>query len=251
MFGLEAISRNLFSASSSIRGGDVFGMGTLSSSRRRTQSGISRSSTVTTTTATNRTDTGNSLRFSQRSNSTTATSFASSSMLEEEDHLSKRPTSSLSVPRKLVKRGRSPGGDSGPESNSEAELERSGSGSSAGYGSRRGRKSGRIHRPISLDIDGNEEVVEDDLDDDWRVVVADESEWDLSMRLELARKNSQSQGAGRMNGTVKSSTMVNQESAIPEDTAMEGTLLFSLSTIVCRLLIRALPIRYFPAVNVN
>ncbi|KAG8884270.1 hypothetical protein FRB98_002543 [Tulasnella sp. 332] len=231
MFGLEAISRNLFNASSSIRGGDVFGMGTLSSSRRRTQSGISRSSTVTITTATTTTDNGNSLRFSQRSNSTTATSFASNSALEEEDQASKRPMSSLSVPRKLVKRNRSPGGDSGPESSSEAELQRHGSGSSAGYGSRRGRKSGRIHHPISLDVDGNEVEVEDELDDDWRIV-ADESEWDLSMRLELARKNSQSQGAGRINGTVRSTATVNQDSTILEDTVMEGTHSCSPSLLV-------------------
>ncbi|KAG9038527.1 hypothetical protein FRB95_000748 [Tulasnella sp. JGI-2019a] len=226
MFGLEAISRNLFNASSSIRGGDVFG----TSSRRRTQSGISRSSTITTNTAT---DNSNSLRFSQRSNSTAATSFNSTSVIEgQQEQASKRPMSmGLTVPKKLVKRNRSPGGNSGPESSSEAEVERSASGSSGGHGSRRGRKSGRVDRPISLDIDGNIEMTDDEspYGGGW-VAIADESEWDLSMRLELARQNSQSQGAGRLNVTHPSTAVARQESTILEDTVMADAFPPSLST---------------------
>lgn len=49
----------------------------------------------------------------------------------------------------------------------------------------------------------------------------DESEWDLSMRLELARKNSQTQHVGMVDVKLRG-VKVRTESTIEEDVTMEG-----------------------------
>lgn len=208
MFGLDALSRNL---SSSLRNGDVFGIGSISSSHKRTKSStVSRSSTVTTGTS-NLTD---SLKFSQRSHSTAGTSISSVGM--DDDDVPRRHSAHLDVPtpRKLVKRSRSPGGTSGAESGSEMELERRRSGSVGRRGSQRRRRSDRLSADEDEEMTDASEAIGNRM-------VTDESEWDLTMRLELARKNSQSQEAGRPTGP-RAPAPLSRHGTIDEDISMDG-----------------------------
>lgn len=57
-------------------------------------------------------------------------------------------------------------------------------------------------------------------------ITMDESEWDLSMRLELARKNSQSQEVGKQPYAVRSA--FRRERTISEDHPMEGGLMTNI-----------------------
>lgn len=204
MFGLDAISRNLFN-STSIRSGDVFGSIT---SSRRPKSVVSRSSTVNTGTSGM---TESSLKSSQRSISTGGTSLLS---VNNDDAEPRRRANSLR-PNKLMKRGRSPGAVSAGESGSEMDLDRRSS-SSTGQGAQQPpRKSGRVDLKPAEDQD-DEEMIDAALGGDMTI---DESEWDLSMRLELARKNSQSQEVGKQPYPVRSA--FRRERTISEDISME------------------------------
>lgn len=210
MFGLDAISRNLFN-STSIRSGDVFGSIT---SSRRPKSVVSRSSTVNTGTSGM---TESSLKSSQRSISTGGTSLLS---VNNDDAEPRRRANSLR-PNKLMKRGRSPGAVSAGESGSEMDLDRRSS-SSTGQGAQQPpRKSGRVDLKPAEDQD-DEEMIDAALGGDMTI---DESEWDLSMRLELARKNSQSQEVGKQPYPVRSA--FRRERTISEDISMEGELMMN------------------------
>ncbi|KAF8557012.1 hypothetical protein OG21DRAFT_1596146 [Imleria badia] len=153
IFSLDAISRNLFNTRPGSSRGDLFG--TSSGSHRRTKSSASRSSTYTQTTTT---ADGSLAKFSYRSGSTNT---AATSLISGDDSSSANKSSSSH--KKLVKRGRSPGsGRSSPQ-----QISRS--------------SSSEQH---------------DDGDDEDRVdnpMILDRSDPDLTMRLELARQNSQSQ----------------------------------------------------------
>ncbi|KAH7914399.1 hypothetical protein BJ138DRAFT_1143943 [Hygrophoropsis aurantiaca] len=159
IFSLDAISRNLFNALPGSSKGDFFG-GSIST-HRRTKSSASRSSMYTQTTTT---ADGSLTKFSHRSNSTAtaATSIASN------DDESLFPNRSSGSRRKLIKRGRSPGsGRSSPES-----------------------RSNPISRSPSKERISSCSEVEEDLN---TVLRPDQSDRDLSMRLDLARRNSQNQ----------------------------------------------------------
>ncbi|KAH7931234.1 hypothetical protein BV22DRAFT_1115616 [Leucogyrophana mollusca] len=158
IFSLDAISRNLFNALPGSSKGDFFG-GSINN-HRRTKSSTSRSSMYTQTTTT---ADGSLAKFSHRSNSTAtaATSLASN---DDDSFFANRSSSSR---RKLVKRGRSPGsGRSSPESRSNS-VSRS---------------------PSKERMSYSEAEEEPDV-----VLRLDQSDRDLSMRLELARRNSQNQ----------------------------------------------------------
>ncbi|KAG2349061.1 hypothetical protein BDR05DRAFT_956431 [Suillus weaverae] len=154
IFSLDAISRNLFNAIPGSSKGDFFS-GSIGS-HRRSKSSASRSSVYTQTTTT--TGDGSLTRFSRRSNST-ATAPTS---LEDDDSL--YASKSSSSRKKLVKRSRSPG------TSRSSPLSRQTSPS---------RDSSRT----SFYSDGEEELP----------VRQDPSDQDLSLRLELARRNSQNQ----------------------------------------------------------
>ncbi|KAG0709787.1 hypothetical protein DFH29DRAFT_885797 [Suillus ampliporus] len=174
IFSLDAISRNLFNAIPGSSKGDFFG-GSISS-HRRSKSSASRSSVYTQTTTTG----DDSLtRFSRRSNSTAT---APTSLADDDSLYASKSSSSR---RKLVKRGRSP--DNGRSS----PLSRSTSPS---------RDSSRA----SFYSDGEEELP----------VRQDPSDQDLSLRLELARRNSQNQHGKQ---AVTSSLDIPREDTIYED----------------------------------
>lgn len=163
IFALDVISRNLFNARPGSAKGDIFG-GSVNGSKR-SKSSVSKSSTVTQTTTTGD---GSLMKFSIRSNST-ITVATSMSTMDDESLFSNGVSRSRSKTRKLLKRkSKSPGG-------SGSDPERSNPGSR------------------STSQDRYSEPEEDDRTISQRVRDMDESDMDLSMRLELARKNSQSQ----------------------------------------------------------
>ncbi|KAA1466780.1 hypothetical protein DENSPDRAFT_767026 [Dentipellis sp. KUC8613] len=169
IFGLDVISRNLFGALPGSSKGDLFG-GSISG-HRRTKSFVSRSSTYTTSE-------GSLMRFSHSSKSTvTAATSLSSSM--DEDSLAGSRSSSRS--RKLLKR-------------------RSKSPMSAESSPRRARsqpQSREVSRErVSGYASSGREDDEDTVTMPQPVEDMDESEWDLTRRLELARQNSQNQHGG-------------------------------------------------------
>ncbi|KAG1840091.1 hypothetical protein DFJ58DRAFT_811218 [Suillus subalutaceus] len=154
IFSLDAISRNLFNAIPGSSKGDFFG-GSISS-HRRSKSSTSRSSVYTQTTTT--TGDGSLTKFSRRSNSTAT---APTSLADDDSLYASKSSSSR---KKLVKRSRSPG------TSRSSPLSRQTSPS---------RNSSRT----SFYSDGEEELP----------VRQDPSDQDLSLRLELARRNSQNQ----------------------------------------------------------
>ncbi|KAH8830435.1 hypothetical protein DL96DRAFT_1592891 [Flagelloscypha sp. PMI_526] len=167
-FGLDVISRRLNARPGSTMG-DFFG-GSVNS-HRRTKSTASRSSMYTSTTGT-----GDSslMRFSHRSNSTAATTI--SSMGGDDDTGSDLPYLNKSTSsRNVLRRGKSPGP-------TETDTLRASSVKSQGALTARSRSR-------SKERNG------DDLEkmDYTRMAEMNGSEWDLNMKLELARKNSQNQ----------------------------------------------------------
>ncbi|EJD36599.1 hypothetical protein AURDEDRAFT_154587 [Auricularia subglabra TFB-10046 SS5] len=158
IFGLDAISRNLFGTTTS-RGGsghsgaDPFSTGGTQNSHRRARSTASSSA---------RTQTDSLLKSSDRSNSTGVTTPDEDGMRTLNLSLNRSPAR-----RKLVKRGKSPGA-----SGSEGESPR--------------------RRPVSVAADRDVEKAEK-LPPRTEM---DASEWDLTQRLELARRNSQNQRGG-------------------------------------------------------
>jgi hypothetical protein len=176
IFGLDTISRNLFNARSGSTKGDVFG-GSING-HKRSKSSISRSSATTQTT-----ETGESsiTKFSHRSNST-ATAATSVSAMDDDTFFA-----SKSVPksRKLLKRAKSPIG--------------SGSEASPGRRSKPNSRSNSRSRSPSRERGLPNS---DDEDDEGRTLQQmDQSEWDLAMRLELARRNSQNQHGPQVQAT--------------------------------------------------
>ncbi|KAG6903484.1 hypothetical protein C0995_005507 [Termitomyces sp. Mi166 len=167
IFGLDAISRNLFNTRPGSSMGDFFG-GSISG-HKRTKSTTSRSSMYTQTTST-----GDSLtKFSHRSNSTAATSV----MDDDASFFGSRSSRG----KKLLKRGKSPGG-------STSDSEKSPSCSLAGsVSSSRSRSASRERNSYHSDHED---------DDDAFFMNSrelDASERDLALQLELARRNSKNQ----------------------------------------------------------
>lgn len=174
--------------------GDFFG-GSINSNRR-TKSTASRSSMYTQTTST-----GDSMmRFSHRSNSTAATTI--STMDDDTSYLARSATS-----RTVLRRGKSPG----PTEEERASPTRSRASSRAN--SRTRSRSGSRER--TTDRPDEERMSFE------RIGQSNGSEWDLNLKLELARKNSQNQhGGGPVPMTIE---------APMEPTIYEGTLSVHLS----------------------
>ena len=176
IFGLDVISRNLFNAFPGSSRGDIFG-GSINGSRR-SKSSVSRSSVSAPSSD------GSFTRFSQRSSST-LTAATSISSMDDDTRNGTRSSRSKSRTGRFLGRSRSPkGSGSEPESSPKRPISRTGSFSSS------------FSREQSPAVD--EEYDARDVVADRRHM--DESEWDLTMRLELARRNSQNQHS---KGTVE------------------------------------------------
>lgn len=178
IFGLDAISRNLlFHARSATAVGDFINGSTSGHRRTRTTPSVSRSSIYTDTT-------GDSFSRFSRTNSTTTT--ATSVMDDQSANMSanSRRSRSLSRAKKLIKRAKSPkDGESGTDQDASP------------------RRSNLALSPIvrvrtlsnaSSDTPTDEDRDSNEYYEPHRVVM-DDSEHDLAMRLELARRNSQNQ----------------------------------------------------------
>ncbi|KAG6831397.1 hypothetical protein H0H92_010999 [Tricholoma furcatifolium] len=166
VFGLDAISRNLFNTRPGSSMGDFFG-GSISG-HKRTKSTTSRSSMYTQTTST-----GDSLtKFSQRSASTAATSI----MDDDTSFFGSRSSRG----KKLLKKGKSPGG-------STSDSEKSPRRRMAGSVSSRSRSASRGRDSDDSDVEENDSSFFADSRE------LDDSERNLAMQLELARRNSKNQ----------------------------------------------------------
>ncbi|KAG6833910.1 hypothetical protein H0H87_007921 [Tephrocybe sp. NHM501043] len=172
IFGLDAISRNLFNTRPGSSMGDFFG-GSISG-HKRTKSATSRSSMYTQTTST-----GDSslTKFSSRSNSTAATSL----MDDDASFFGSRSSRG----KRLLKKGKSPGG-------STSDSERS---PSYRLG---GTVSSTRSRSLSREPESDSDQEEDDVTFFINSRVLDESERDLALQLELARQNSKNQHTKEM-----------------------------------------------------
>lgn len=169
IFGLDAISRNLFNARPGSSMGDFFG-GSMNG-HRRAKSTTSRSSMYTQTTTTGD---GSLMKFSHRSNSSATT--AATSTMDDESFFGSKSSKS----KKLLKRSKSPGGYvSEPDRPSPAR------GISAPVSRSQSPSKGRGEQDYS-DVEDDDTVMGKPAD-------LDSSEWDLAMKLELARQNSKNQ----------------------------------------------------------
>ncbi|KAI0251333.1 hypothetical protein BJV78DRAFT_1275422 [Lactifluus subvellereus] len=187
IFGLDAISRNIFNAFPGTGRGDIFG-GSINGSRR------SKSSTSHSSVSAQSSSDGSFTRFSHRSSSTLTAATSISSVDDDtlHDAQSSRPKSRT---RRLLSRSRSPkGSGSEPEASPKRPTSRSGSVSSSF--SREQSPAVDDYDPVNMAPERRD---------------MDESEWDLTMRLELARHNSQNQ---RSKGPVEP----------PWDGPVEGTI---------------------------
>lgn len=148
--------------------GDFFG-GSING-HKRTKSTTSRGSMYTQSTSTGD---GSLTKFSHRSNSTAATSV----MDDDSSFFSSRSSRS----KKLLKRGKSPGGSTSDSDRSPSRLAQS-------FSFSRSRSPSRERHTDYSDVEE---------DDDGTVLAKtkelDSSEWDLAMQLELARRNSKNQ----------------------------------------------------------
>jgi len=158
IFGLDAISRNLFSSRPGSAMGDFFG-GSING-HRRTKSTTSRSSTLTQTTLT---ADGSLMKFSNRSNSTAATTM---SMDDDDDDLL------------ASKSSRARQSTNGHASDSEKDILNR---SISRYSSK------ASSREMTPDYSDDEAMIVNKMKD------LDTSDWDLAMKLELARQNSMNQ----------------------------------------------------------
>ncbi|KAF8076555.1 hypothetical protein FPV67DRAFT_1618362 [Lyophyllum atratum] len=168
IFGLDAISRNLFNTRPGSSMGDFFG-GSING-HKRTKSTTSRSSMYTQTTTTGD---GSLTKFSSRSNSTAATSI----MDDDTSFFSSRSSRS----KKLTKRGKSPNGwvsdsDKSPTRRLAESLSFS-----------------RSRSPSRERDGGGSDVEEVDSTMFAKTRDLDESDRDLALQLELARRNSKNQ----------------------------------------------------------
>ncbi|KAH8094910.1 hypothetical protein BXZ70DRAFT_1066217 [Cristinia sonorae] len=184
-FGLDAISRNLFNALPGSAMGDIFG-GSING-HRRSKTTASRTSTYTQSTST----ADSSLSRSTRSRSiSTITSATTMSLMEDDNPSSthsgsgnsKTRSRSLSKAKKLIKRGKSPGG-SGSEQDVSPKRAPSRLSPFALRGS--GSRSPSVERGSEWD--------EEATLDARPTRTMDESERDLAARLDLARRNSRNQ----------------------------------------------------------
>lgn len=155
--------------------GDFFG-GSING-HKRTKSTTSRGSMYTQSTSTGD---GSLTKFSHRSNSTAATSV--SMMDDDSSFFSSRSSRS----KKLLKRGKSPGGSTSDSDRSPSRLAQS-------FSFSRSRSPSRERHTDYSDVEE---------DDDGTVLAKtkelDSSEWDLAMQLELARRNSKNQHGKQM-----------------------------------------------------
>ncbi|CCL98268.1 uncharacterized protein FIBRA_00262 [Fibroporia radiculosa] len=166
IFGLDAISRNLFNARPGSAMGDLFGGST--NSHRRSRTYASRTSTMTGTTSSGD---GSFSRFSR----TNSTLTAATSIMDDESmkmSTSSRRSRSLSRAKKLMKRGKSPRGE--------------------GSVSEPDTSPQRLESSFSRSPSREPEDEDGDLQQH-HMVGMDPSERDLALRLELARRNSQNQ----------------------------------------------------------
>ncbi|TDL29908.1 hypothetical protein BD410DRAFT_811372 [Rickenella mellea] len=162
IFGLDVISRNLFASK-----GDLFGNGSLTG-HKRSKSSTSRTSTRTDTTIITASDSLLKFSGSQRTGSTAGTSAYAPSVADEEEYVGR----SVSRSKKLVKRSKSKSPGPGGYASEEESI-------AAGRHARsRSRSEERGQKPEYGNFDG---------------LRLDPSELDLTMRLELARRNSRNQ----------------------------------------------------------
>lgn len=179
IFGLDAISRNLFNARPGSIKSDLFGNSINGSYRRsRSKSAASRSSLYTTTTATTTTTLDSQLtKTTSRTNSTAATSIMS---MDDDD-----TTTSDKTPRarKLLKRNKS---TSHHRHSSENDLERTPSRLSAASTSAESRSPSAERELDYSDVEDADGKLLDE-------VTHDTSDWNLTLQLELARRNSRNQ----------------------------------------------------------
>ncbi|OSD04519.1 hypothetical protein PYCCODRAFT_1433391 [Trametes coccinea BRFM310] len=192
IFGLDVISRNLFGARPGSGMGDFFG-GSMNG-HRRSRTADSRNSTLTGTASTSGSSIG---RFSRTSATTAATSIGDDEPSYSgsfSKSTSGRARSLSRGAKKLVKRAKSPfAADPTSEPESPARPKDKGKGS---YSRRRSMSTGQadvFEAEGYSDWEGGEPA-EDMLRSRLRRIAhMDESERDLTMRLELARRNSQNQ----------------------------------------------------------
>ncbi|KAF8639693.1 hypothetical protein AX17_000955 [Amanita inopinata Kibby_2008] len=173
IFGLDAISRNIFSSRPASAMGDFFG-GSMNN-HRRTKSTTSRSSMYTHTTTT--TVDGSLMRFSHRSNSSATAATTISSMDDDPFFTS----SKSSRTHKSFKSGKSPGGNM-----SDSDKDSPGPSLSRQSPITRSRSSSRERTPDYSDMEDESMVID-------KMAELDTSDWDLAMKLELARQNSKNQ----------------------------------------------------------
>ncbi|GBE79841.1 predicted protein [Sparassis crispa] len=166
IFGLDAISRNLFNGRPGSSRGDIFS-GSTSSHRRSKTTGTSGSSIYTQATST---ATGDSTfsRFSRASSSTAATS-----VMDDQSMAGSSRSRSISRSKKLIKRKSPMGSESEPESSPTHGRSRSDSSVSP--------------------LREREQQVLSDRDYGGGVFHMDDSEQDLAYQLALARRNSENQ----------------------------------------------------------
>ena len=194
IFGLDAISRNIFHSRPASAMGDFFG-GTITS-HRRTKSSTSRSSVYTATTNT----TGDSLLKSARSSSSTAATTIT------HDDASSLLSSRSSKKSKRVREGTaSPGSDVGTVGNPLTSKSLSSLSNSL---SRSSSKSNNLQYSSDYSDMEDEETV-------GTPVPQDSSDYNLSQRLELAYQNSQNQHSKPLPPIIKD--------VLVEDAIYEGT----------------------------
>ncbi|KAI0658493.1 hypothetical protein C8Q70DRAFT_1045510 [Cubamyces menziesii] len=184
IFGLDVISRNLFGARPGSGMGDFFA-GSMNG-HRRARTADSRNSTLTGSVSTAGSSIG---RFSHTSATTAATSVDDDSMHAGSfsKSTSGRARSLSRGAKKLVKRAKSPfNTEPTSEPESPARPKDKGKGS---YSRRRSMSTGQAD---VFEADSDWET-DDRHSRSRRMVPMDESERDLTMRLELARRNSQNQ----------------------------------------------------------
>ncbi|KAF9464393.1 hypothetical protein BDZ94DRAFT_1161981 [Collybia nuda] len=174
IFGLDAISRNLFNTRPGSSMGDFFG-GSING-HKRTKSTTSRASMYTQSTSTGD---GSLMKFSHRSNSTAATTV--STMDDDSSFFSSRSSRS----KKLLKRGKSPGGSTSDSDRSPSRLAQS-------FSFSRSRSPSRERETDYSDTENDDSTMLDETKD------VDSSERDLAMQLELARRNSKNQHGKQM-----------------------------------------------------
>lgn len=177
IFGLDAISRNLFSSRPGSAMGDFFG-GSING-HRRTKSTTSRSSTYTQTTLT---ADSSLMKFSSRSNSTAATTID-----DDDDDFT------------ASKSSRAQQSTGGNTSDSDRDTP---SRNTSRYSSK------ASSRERTTDYSDDDAIIVSKMKD------LDTSDWDLAMKLELARQNSMNQHNERPTGLTLEVPL--------EDTIYEG-----------------------------